>query len=52
MIPGTGSRGILQEDTGNLWNIEAVFRPEIVRIFSGGFLPPSCAFLQELDGKH
>jgi hypothetical protein len=38
MIPATGSRGILQENTGNRWNMEAVFRPEIVRIFSGGFL--------------
>jgi hypothetical protein len=39
MIPATGSRGILQENTENRWNMEAVFRPEIVRIFSGGFMP-------------
>jgi hypothetical protein len=41
MIPATGSRGILQrcgKVTGNRWNMEAVFRPEIVRTFSGGFL--------------
>jgi hypothetical protein len=29
---------ILQENTGNCWNIEAVFRTKMVRIFSGGFL--------------
>jgi hypothetical protein len=33
MIPATGSRGILQENTGNRWNMEAVFWPEIVRFF-------------------
>ncbi len=42
MIPATGSRRIVQERcgkvAGNRWNMEAVFRPEIVRIFSGGFL--------------
>jgi hypothetical protein len=32
------SHRILQENTGNRWNMEAVLRPEIVRIFSGGFL--------------
>jgi hypothetical protein len=51
MIPATESRGILQENTGNRWNMEAVFRPEIVRIFSDGFLSTSCAFWQELAGN-
>ncbi len=32
--------------------LEAVFRPEIVRIFSGGFLSNSCVFRQELAGNH
>jgi hypothetical protein len=32
--------------------MEAVLRPEIVRIFSGGFLPTSCTFRQEPGGKH
>jgi hypothetical protein len=32
--------------------MEAVFRPKIVGIFSGGFLPTSCAFRQEPGGKH
>jgi len=31
------SHRILQENTGNRWNMEAVFRPEIVQIFSGSF---------------
>jgi len=52
MIPTTGSHGILQENTGNRWNMEAVFWPEIVRIFSGGFLPTSCAFRQERVAKN
>jgi hypothetical protein len=52
MIPATRSRRILQENTGNRWNMEAVFRPEIVRIFSGGFLSTSCAFRQEPAGNH
>jgi hypothetical protein len=52
MIPATGPRGILQENTGNRWNMEAVFRPEIVRIFSDGFLSTSCAFRQEPAGNH
>jgi hypothetical protein len=52
MIPATGSRGILQENTGNRWNVEAVLRPEIVRIFSGGFLSTSDAFWQEPAGNH
>jgi hypothetical protein len=47
MIPATGSRGILQENTGNRWDIEAIFRPEIVRIFSGVFLSTFCAFRPE-----
>ncbi len=46
------SHHILQESTGNHWNMEAVFRPENFRIFSGGFLPTSCAFQQEAGGKH
>jgi hypothetical protein len=46
------SHRILQENTGNRWNMEAVFRPEIVRIFSGGFLSNSCAFRQEPAGNH
>jgi hypothetical protein len=46
------SHWILQENTGNRWNMEAVFRPEIVRIFSGGFLSISCAFWQEPAGNH
>jgi hypothetical protein len=57
MIPATGPRKILleshrilQENTGNRWSMEAVFRPEIVRIFSGGFLSTSCAFRQEPAG--
>ncbi len=32
--------------------MEAVFRPEIARIFSGGFLSTSCAFRQEPVGNH
>ena len=35
---------ILQENTGNRRNTEAVFRPEIDRIFFGGFLPTSLCF--------
>ncbi len=31
------SHWILQENTENRWNMEAVFRPEIVGIFSGAF---------------
>jgi hypothetical protein len=31
------SHRILQENTGNRWNMEAVFRPEIVRIFPVDF---------------
>jgi hypothetical protein len=52
MIPANGSRGILQENTENRWNMEAVFLPEIVRIFSGGFLSTSCDFRQETAGNH
>jgi hypothetical protein len=29
---------ILQENTGNRWNMEAILRTKIVRIFSGGLL--------------
>jgi hypothetical protein len=32
------SHRILQEDTGNLWNMEAVFRPEIARWIPVNFL--------------
>jgi hypothetical protein len=32
------SHRILQENTGNRWKMAAVFRSEIVRIFSGEFL--------------
>jgi hypothetical protein len=35
MIPATGSHEIQQENTGNRWNMEAVFQPDIVRIFFG-----------------
>jgi hypothetical protein len=52
MIPATGSREILQENTGNRWNMKAVFRLEIVRIFSGEFLSTSCAFRKEPAGNH
>jgi hypothetical protein len=45
------SHRILQENAGNRRNMEAVFRPEIVRIFSGRLLRISCAFLQELAGN-
>jgi hypothetical protein len=37
---------ILRENTRNRWNVEPVLRPEIVQIFSGGFLPTSSAFPQ------
>jgi hypothetical protein len=44
IIPATGSRRILQEshrilqeNTENIWNIEAVFPPGIFRIFSNDF---------------
>jgi hypothetical protein len=46
------SHRILQENTGNRWNMEAVFRPKIIRIFSGGFLSTSCAFQQEPAENH
>jgi hypothetical protein len=38
------SHRILKENTGNRWNMEVVFRPKMIQIFSGGFLPASCAF--------
>jgi hypothetical protein len=31
------------ESSGNRWSMEALFRPETVRFFSGRFLPTSCA---------
>ncbi len=37
MVPDTGSREILQESTENRRNMEAVFRPEIFRIFPADF---------------
>jgi hypothetical protein len=46
------SHRILQENTGYRWNMEAVLRPEIARIFSGGFLSTSCAFRQKPAGNH
>jgi hypothetical protein len=46
------SHRILQENTGNRRNMEAVFRPKIVWILSGGFLPTFCAFRQEPGEKH
>jgi hypothetical protein len=52
MIPATGFNRILQESTRNRWNIEAVFRPENFRIFSGRFLSTSCAFQQEPAANH
>ncbi len=38
------SQRILQENTRNRWPIEAVFRPEILQISSGGLMPASGAF--------
>jgi hypothetical protein len=32
-IPATGFRRILQENTGNRWDIEAEFRPENFQVF-------------------
>jgi hypothetical protein len=46
------SQRILQQNTENRWNVEVVFRPEIVRIFSVEFPPTSCTFQQELPGTH
>ena len=46
------SHRILQENTRNRWNMEAVFRPEIDRTFSGGFQPTSCAFWLETAGNY
>ncbi len=46
------SHRILKESTRNRWNMETVFRPEIFRIFFGGFLPTSFAFRQEPGGKY
>jgi hypothetical protein len=61
--PATGSHGILQETCGKVaesctktpeiaGTMEAVFRLEIVWIFSGGFLSTSCAFRQETARNH
>jgi hypothetical protein len=52
MIPATGSRGILQESTGNSRNVEAVFPPEIYWIFSSEFRSISRALQQEPVGNH
>ncbi len=52
MVPAARSRGILQENTGNRWNMEAVFRPGIVRIFSSRFLSTSSDFRQEPAENH
>jgi hypothetical protein len=56
MIPATGSPrkevGKSPDPAGNRWNMGAVFRSEIVRILSGGFLSTSCAFRQEPAGNH
>jgi hypothetical protein len=41
------SHRILQENTGNRWNMEAVFRPEIVRIF-----PVDSCQLSVLSGRN
>jgi hypothetical protein len=38
------SRRIPQESIGNPSEMEAVFRPEVFRIFFGGFLPTACTF--------
>ncbi len=46
------SHRILQENTGNHWNVEAVFRPKTDQIFTSGFLPTSRTFQQEPAGNH
>ncbi len=42
---------IVQKNIRNRWNMETVFRPDIGRIFSGGFLSNSCASRQEPAGN-
>jgi hypothetical protein len=37
-VDDSGHR-ILQENTGNRWNLEAVFRPEMVQIFPVDIYP-------------
>jgi len=47
--------GKMRENTRNRWNVQPVLQPEIIRIFSSGFLPTSSAFRQkrlENIGKH
>jgi hypothetical protein len=47
--------GMSPDPAGKPWKspeVEAVFRPEIYWIFSGGFLSISCAFRQEPVGNH
>jgi hypothetical protein len=46
------SHRIPHENTGNRWNMEAVFRPGIVRIFSCPFLSTSCASRHEPTENH
>jgi hypothetical protein len=46
------SHWILQENIGNRWNMEAVFRSKNGRIFSDIFLSISYAFQQEPVGNH
>ncbi len=47
-IPKSRNTGqFLQENTGNQWNLEAVFRQESLRIFSGDFRLASSSFRQE-----
>ncbi len=41
------SHRILQENSGNRWNMEAVFRSGIFLIFPGGFPAVSCGKAQE-----
>jgi hypothetical protein len=41
-----------QESTGNRWNVEAVFPPEIFRIFSDDFLPVPAGKHRKLTGIH
>ncbi|CAM2712609.1 unnamed protein product [Rotaria socialis] len=40
------------ENTGNHWDMEAVFLSKIRPDYSGGFLSSSSAFWQELIGNH
>ncbi len=45
------SHRILQENTGNTWNMQAVFRSGITRIFSEGILPESTGSYWNLPEK-